>query len=85
MDDLIKRLEKLEKWREAREAQQLTAPLDDRSRLALRAFTDGGFGTITLTQGISVPSVPASFTVPKAFTGTIILEGPNGRIEVPYY
>lgn len=85
MDDLLKRIAAIEAYIEARKKQQLTDPMDDTSRLVLRAITDGGTGSHTLTQSINVASTPQSISVPAAFTGTIFLKTNSGDVEVPYY
>lgn len=85
MEDLLKRVAALEAYIEARKTQQLFDPFDDTSRLILRALTDGGTGSHSLTQSINVASTPQSITVPAAFTGTFIVNSANGPVEVPYY
>lgn len=72
-------------WKAAREAIQLPYPVDDISRLNLRAVSTSGFGSHALTQVVSVPATPTNITVPAAFSGTFLLEGADGRFEVPYF
>lgn len=75
----------LKAWKTAREKQQLTDPVDDTSRLVLRVISSAGLGSHPLTQSIGIPAVPTTINVPAAFTGTVLLEGPNGTFEVPYF
>lgn len=71
-------------WKAARERQQLSYPVDDTSRLALRAVTDSGFGSSALTQNVTISSTPQSITVPATPAGSILLFTPSGTVEVPY-
>lgn len=89
MNDDLQRLQEqvaeLMAWKAARMVIQLSYPVDDTSRLNLRAITTSGFGSHAKTQTITVPAGGSSFNVPAAITGTILLETSNGRFEIPYF
>lgn len=69
----------------ARKTQQLTDPVDDTSRLALRVLTDSGFGSSPVSQMITIGAVPTTITVPIVPDGSVILEASVGRIAIPYF
>ena len=71
----------LKEWKAARMRQQLTNPVDLISKRVLGAILGGGLGSRTTTR--TVGAVPATFV--KLFTGTVLLDTPNGIFEVPYY
>lgn len=79
------KLDEIYDWMQQRKAIQLPYPVDDASRLNLRAITTSGTGSHGLTQSITVGAGGGTFNVPAAFTGTILLETADGRKEIPYY
>lgn len=68
-------------WKAERETNQISSPLDDTSRLVLRAITTQGLGSSALTQTISTSGATA--TVPSAYVSSVIIETPDGRFEIP--
>lgn len=72
-------------WQRARIQQQLTDPVDDISRRALRAVTDAGFGSSAVTRSQAISSTPTSITVPTNPVGTLLLDCGSGVFEVPHY
>lgn len=82
--DLMNKVNILMEYKEAREEQQISYPLDDASRNTLRAFTRFGPGSKTTTRSQSIGSTPTSITVPVNPTGTVIIEAEGAQFEVPY-
>jgi len=70
-------------WKATKEVQQISYPLDEASRNSLGVITSDGPGTGTLTQSVTVSSTPTNITVPKAYTGSIILLTEDGAVTVP--
>ncbi len=80
----LQQLNDLIAWKAARESQQISNPLDETSRRLLRVVSTSGQGSTTKTQTVSVPSTPTNITVPAAYVGSLIVETPDGRFEIPY-
>ncbi len=72
-------------WQRARTTQQLTDPVDDISRRALRAVTDAGFGSTAPTHVITIGAGGGSATVPTNPVGSILLDCGSGVFEIPHY
>ena len=69
-------------WKNQREAQQLSYPVDDLSKAALGVVIAKGNGTKTLTQTVDTSGPTAS--VPAGYADTLILEFEGTQYEVPY-
>lgn len=78
-EDLLEQVKELQSWKERREAQQLSYPVDDASRNALKALTSTGPGTSALTQVLS--GTPGA--VPKAYAKTFFVEIDGVLAEIP--
>ncbi len=72
-------LQELIAWKEQKERQQLSYPVDDASRSALGATFVTGAGNTALTQVLS--ATPGA--VPKAYARTFILLANGVQYEVP--
>jgi len=68
-------------WKEGKDVQQISFPLDDASRNSLGVLTVEGTGSATLTQVI-VTSGPTA-TVPAAYTGSIVLNVEGEFVTIP--
>lgn len=86
--ELLKSVESLKaqvnvllEWKSEREVQQLTLPVDDASRAALRAITGVGPGSTTKTQVIDTSGATA--IVPAAYVQTVVVEIGGSQYEIP--
>jgi hypothetical protein len=79
IEELTSQVEELLSWKERRETQQLSYPVDDASRNALKAVVSTGTGTSALTQILS--GVPGA--VPKAYAKTFFVEIDGVLAEIP--
>lgn len=86
MEERLQQLEReiaeLRAWRQLREQQQISYPLDDASRNTIGAVSGAGPGSSTLTQTINTAGATAS--VPAAYAGSIIIAVEGGQYEIPY-
>jgi hypothetical protein len=69
---------------EAKKIQQLEFPVDDASKAALGVPLFNGPGSTGLTETRNLTGNAQSITVPKAYTGTIIIQIEGGLYEIPY-
>ena len=80
---LEKQVAELMAWKQQKENQQISLPLDVASRGVI-GIEPKGSGITALTQSVSVPTSPTSINVPKAYTGTELVRI-NGVVrEIPY-
>jgi hypothetical protein len=84
LSQLKREVEEMKRWKQQKELQQLSFPLDDSSRNILRTFIKTGVAaseTVTLNltgnaQNIVVPATPDGY-----LTGTI----DGAQVHIPYF
>jgi hypothetical protein len=92
MEERLQQMEaqiaQLTAWKQEREAQQLSYPLDDPSRLTIFEASTAVLSTSgtssALTENRSLSGNPETIVVPKAYAGTIFQVVDGVSREIPY-
>ena len=82
MDELQQQIDELKARLDARDIQQLKAPLDDVSKAVVGSPISNGAGSVPLTQTIGTAGATA--TVPAAYSGTRVLIIDGAPYNIPY-
>lgn len=81
LENLVK---ELTDWKNKREIQQISYPLDEASKNIVGGLTYSSAGASSLTQTVNVPSTPTDISVPSAYSGTEIVVINGVLREIPY-
>lgn len=78
-----RQLQEVYEWMQQRKFQQLSYPVDNASRDALRAVVGNGPGTTPLLQSISLSGNAQSINVPAAYQKTVVIIVDGAQYEIP--
>lgn len=84
MTELEKKVNEMYEWFQARKVQQLSYPVDEASKNAISAVQKFGVGSSDLTDTVIVGPGGATFDVPKAYAGSIVVSVDGENYEIGY-